>query len=67
MRITKSLSVGSENGLLINYIEGNIDSSEDKPTEQIAEGSILVETDTGDVYFFSENANAWIKQFSFQG
>ena len=51
----------------VMYVEGSCDSSETKPTDLIAEGSILVESDTGDVYFFNDKTTTWIKQFSFQG
>jgi hypothetical protein len=42
-------------------------SSETKPTIGICDGSIFCESDTGDVYFFSESSGEWVKQFSFQG
>lgn len=51
----------------IMYIEGACDSSETKPTDYIADGSIIIESDTGDVYFYNVKSAAWIKQFSFQG
>ncbi len=51
----------------IMYIEGACDSSETKPTDYIADGSIMVESNTGDVYFFNAKTETWIKQFSFQG
>lgn len=66
MRITKSISVGNSGTDMIYYIEGSCDSSETKPTENIGDGSIMVESDTGDVYFFNEDTTAWVKQFSFQ-
>lgn len=40
-------------------------SSDEKPDENIATGSICVEVDTGKVYFFDEE-NSWTEQFSFQ-
>lgn len=46
------------------YIEGGCMSTDEKPLD-CAVGSIMVEVDTGDVYFF--NGTAWVKQFSFQG
>lgn len=46
------------------YIEGACLHADDKPLE-CAVGSIMVEVDTGDVYFF--NGTTWVKQFSFQG
>lgn len=40
--------------------------SDTKPTENIANGSIAVEIDTGKVFFFNEEGGAWVEQFSFQ-
>jgi hypothetical protein len=42
------------------YIEIALDSTETKPTEMVAAGSIALETDTGKVYVFNENTSAWI-------
>lgn len=47
--------------------EGFCLSTDTKPTNQIANGSILVEIDTGNVFFFNEDASTWVEQFSFQG
>lgn len=47
--------------------EGFCLSTDTKPTNQIANGSILVEIDTGTVYFFNEESEEWVEQFSFQG
>lgn len=55
-----------ENGDMLNYVEITGASDETKPTTGIVDGSIFVETDTGDVYFFSEAGGDWVKQFSFQ-
>ena len=49
-----------------HYVEIACLSSDTKPTEGIAQGSIAVESDTGDVYFFNEEGQTWVKQFSFQ-
>lgn len=49
------------------WFEGYCDSTETKPTQDIAEGSTLTETDTGKVFFFNKRSNAWIEQFSLQG
>lgn len=52
------------------YVELACISSDTKPTEGIATGSIAVETDTGTVFFFNEEGNSgseWVEQFSFQG
>jgi len=49
------------------YVEGYCDSEETKPTQDIAEGSTLTETDTGKVKMFNVRINDWIEQFSLQG
>lgn len=49
------------------WLEGYCDSAETKPTQDIAEGSTLTETDTGKVKMFNVPANDWIEQFSLQG
>ena len=41
-------------------------STDAKPTENLATGSILVEVDTGKVYFFNSASTTWVEQFSFQ-
>lgn len=48
------------------YCEGFCLSTDTKPTDGIANGSILVEIDTGNVFFFNEEASTWVEQFSFQ-
>ena len=55
-----------EDGSTKLYVEIAGASSETKPVENIIDGSIFLETDTGDVYFFSESGGDWVKQFSFQ-
>ena len=55
-----------ENGDMLYYLEIAGASDETKPTSGIVDGSIFVETDTGDVYFYSESGGDWVKQFSFQ-
>ena len=56
-----------ENGATKFYKEISGDSTADsKPTADIIDGSIFVESDTGDVYFFNEESGDWVKQFSFQ-
>lgn len=49
------------------YIEASGLSTDSKPTQNIVNGSIFVEVDTGKVYFFNEAASSWVEQFSFQG
>lgn len=41
-------------------------STDSKPTEGVATGSIFVEVDTGKVYFYNSDGAAWVEQFSFQ-
>lgn len=58
-------------GKHLHYIEASGSSDEGKPEEEsvggpIADGSICIESDTGKVYFFNEEAEDWIEQFSFQ-
>lgn len=48
------------------YIEGFCLSTDTKPTEDIAEGSILTEVNTGKVFFYNATAETWVEQFSFQ-
>ena len=48
------------------YVEISGLSTDSKPTEGVAQGSILSEVDTGKVYFFNETAATWVEQFSFQ-
>ena len=54
------------NGAVLANIEGSCLLADTKPTAGIATGSIMVEVDTGDVYFFDEVSGDWVKQFSFQ-
>ena len=43
------------------YVEGYCNSSDIKPTSGIANGSNLIETDTGNWYFFNESTKTWSK------
>lgn len=43
------------------YGAGVCVSSDSKPTDNIANGSQLIEMDTGDVYMFDEAAETWRK------
>lgn len=61
----------TSDGKQLHYIEASGSSDENKPEEDtvggpIVDGSICVESDTGKVYFFNEEAEDWIEQFSFQ-
>ena len=41
------------------YGEGVCVAADEKPTENIANGSTLVEMDTGNIYMFDEAAGEW--------
>lgn len=49
------------------YKEGFCLSTDTKPSTDLVNGSILVEIDTGTVFFFDEEGGEWVEQFSFQG
>lgn len=53
-------------GNVLSQIEGSCLKADTKPTAGIANGSIMVEVDTGKVFFFNEGAGTWVEQFSFQ-
>ena len=61
MRILKSEFV---DGRWYVEIAGN-NTDDSKPTDNICQGSIFTEVDTGDVYLYDEG-DGWTKQFSFQ-
>ena len=68
MNIHKSIAVadvGLEHPIM--YIEGACDSTETKPTDYIADGSIMTETNTGDVYIFNAKGGEWNKMFNMSG
>lgn len=48
----------------VEYVELACLSTDTKPVDNIATGSIAVEADTGDVYLFDEVSEAWNKIFS---
>lgn len=45
----------------VNYVVISGDHSETKPTEGICDGSVFIESDTGDAYMFNEDSGTWIK------
>lgn len=45
-----------------HYVEGACLSTDTKPTTQIANGSCLIEMDTGKVFFYDEAGISW-KEF----
>ena len=44
-----------------NYVELACLSTDTKPTAGVITGSIAIEVDTSDVYFFDEVSETWIK------
>lgn len=67
--VSKLVRNEDENGKQINvfYYEIAGTSSDTKPTENVATGSIFTEVDTGSVFFFDADGEEWVEQFSFQG
>lgn len=45
----------------VNFVVISGDSDETKPTEHICDGSIFLESDTGDSYTFNEASGDWVK------
>lgn len=45
----------------VNFVVISGDSTEDKPTSKICDGSVFMESDTGDSYVFNELSGAWVK------
>ena len=62
MRILKKFGVNDvdESAPAKYYVELAGDSLDAKPTDMIADGSVLLETDTGNLYVFSEASSDWI-------
>lgn len=55
-----SMKTYTDDGALLNRIEGHCLSTDTKPTNGIANGSCLIEMDTKKVYFFDEEGSVWI-------
>lgn len=49
----------SSRGMFKRYVEGSCLSTDEKPTENIANGSILAEMDTSKIYMFDEENHVW--------
>ena len=58
-KVVSKLFGPEEDGKCFEYFEGYCSSDEDKPTELVADGSNLIETDTGDLYMFNEKTATW--------
>ena len=44
-----------------SYIEGACLSSDSKPTDGIANGSTVIEMNTGKIFMFNEAGSAWVE------
>lgn len=44
-----------------SYIEGACLSTDSKPTDGIANGSLCLEMDSGKIYAFNEAGSAWVE------
>ena len=49
------------NGIKLKLLEGHGLSTDTKPTEGVANGSTLIEMDTGKVYMFNEAGEEWLE------
>lgn len=59
---TKKVRQGEDaNGVALYYCEGFCLSTDTKPTTGIANGSNVLEMDTGDAYAFNQAGTAWVK------
>lgn len=63
----KVLEPPLNDGRYYTYIEAYCESTDEKPTELIANGSIFIEVDTGKGYFFNEESGEWLQKFSVSG
>ena len=66
VRFNNNPNAAYQAGENVQYFEISGLSSDTKPTNGVATGSIFVEVDTGTVFFFDESTG-WVEQFSFQG
>jgi len=56
---TKCEYMQNDNGKYISYVEGKCLSTDTKPTDGIANGSVLLEMDTSKVYMFDGAGKSW--------
>ena len=61
MRITYEKVLEYTDEVYVKYVEASGLSTETKPTKGIATGSVFIEVDTSDAYFFNEESGEWIK------
>ena len=64
--ISKNKTVDVADGEVVSYIEMACLAADTKPTDGIATGSICVEVDTGNVYLYNAEGEAWVEQFCLQ-
>lgn len=50
----------------VSYIEAACLSTDTKPTDGVATGSILTEVDTGKVYMYDEDGEEWVEELTLQ-
>lgn len=67
IRVIVSRPIEQYFGNATRYVELAGLAADEKPTDNIATGSICQEVDTGKVFFFDEESEEWVEQFSFQG
>ena len=59
VRILSQEAIEAVDGKWIKYIEAAGLSTDKKPTENIATGSVFFEVDTSNAYFFDEESGEW--------
>lgn len=59
IRITKREVLEYSESAYAEYIEASGLSTDTKPTDGIATGSLFLEVDTGDVYAYDEDGTEW--------
>ena len=57
------LGFDEENGVEIRYREFSCSSTDTKPTIGVGDGSFLMESNTGVVFTFNEDAGDWTELF----
>ena len=50
----------SSSGERIRYFEFAGTSTDTKPTEEVGTGSVFLEVDTGNAYFYNEDDESWV-------
>lgn len=65
-KISEKVVEITQEGEVITFFEGYCDSQDTKPDKNVCEGSNLIETDTGDWYFFNERTKDWLLELNIQ-